>query len=88
MIKLMYVISPLRVEPGCEPKLYMGRQRLQKSLTDLSEQIYRTETQCESPDSKFIILPIFSCIKQLLVMILRYKLRKWYRKVFKIIVIK
>lgn len=66
----------------------MGRQRLQKSLTDLSEQIYRTETQCESPDSKFIIFPIFSCVKQLLVMILRYKLRKWYRKVFKIIVIK
>lgn len=87
MVKLMYV-SPFRVVPGCDPKLYMGRQRFQRSLTDLSEHIYRTETQRESLDCKSIILPIFSCVKQLLVMILKHKLRKWYRKVVKIFVIK
>lgn len=63
MAKLMYV-SPFRVVPGYEPELSVGRWRLQRSLTDLREPIYRTETQRESLDSKSIILPIFSCVEQ------------------------
>lgn len=71
------VRKPLRVAPGCEPRIYMeGDGDSRGPFADSSEQVCRAGTQCEPLNSKSSILPTFASVEQLLVMTLKHKLRQ------------